>query len=274
MSSIKSKEDRIGAAISLDADLKAIETWANTWNVLFGAAKCKATTISNRRDASYGHPSLHFFGTTLEDTDSVDLLGLTVNKDLSWTPVVNKMARTASQRLGLLRRAAPYLVPSQRATIYKTMIRSKMEYASSAWMGAPPTSLSKLDAIQRRAVRIIGISEDDGKNYQIQHLGHRRAVGAITLFHRMFYGEAPELLQHLLPDRMSIDPRLRRSVRSHDQAVKISRSNLVSHQRSFLPTSAHLWNALPGQITSNQNRLSFKREVNNYLGANPSALSL
>ncbi|XP_072051972.1 uncharacterized protein [Amphiura filiformis] len=135
MSFIKSREDRLPAAASLNRDLAKIETWAKTWNVLFGAAKCKTTTISNRRDADANHPPLHFFGVTLEEAESVDLLGLTLNNNLSWNQVVTKMSKTAGQRLGLLRRASPYILPAQRAIIYKAMIRSKMEYASKLAIG-------------------------------------------------------------------------------------------------------------------------------------------
>ena len=84
MSFIKSSEDILPAAASLNQDLAKIETWAKTWNVLFGAAKCKTTTISNLRDADGNHPPLQFFGVTLEEVDSVDLLGLTLNNNLSW----------------------------------------------------------------------------------------------------------------------------------------------------------------------------------------------
>ena len=203
MSFIKSKEERIPAAASLNQDLCNIEKWATSWNVLFGAAKCKTVTISN-----------------------------------------------------------------QRAMIYKAIIRSKMEYASSAWFGATPTSLSQLDAVQRRAIRIIDLPEDDLISHQIQPLGTRREVGALTLFHRMYYGEAPELLCQLLPEHLQLDPRLRRSVRSHDLAVQIPRSNLVSHKRSFVPSAARIWNSLPEYKPSLEKRACFKKEVNRYLGDN------
>ena len=208
MSFVKSSEDRLLAAASLSRDLAKIETWANTWNVLFGAAKCQTTTISNRRDAVGNHPPLHFFGVTLEEADSVDLLGLTLNNNLSWNQVVTKMSKTAGQRLGLLRRVSPYILPAQRAIIYKAMIRSKMEYASSAWIGATPTSLAQLDSIQNRAKRVIGLPTNEYEDHRIQPLSHRRAVGAATLFHRMFYKEAPELLCQLMPDIHVHDPRV------------------------------------------------------------------
>ena len=237
-------------------------------NVLFGAAKCKTVTISNRHDATDSHPCLQFFGTTLTETETVELLGLTLSKDLSWKHNVTSMAKSAAQRTGLLRRVAPYLLPTQRAMIYKAIIRSKMEYASSAWFGVTPTSLSQLDTVQRRAIRIIDLPEDDLISHQIQPLGTRREVGALTLFHRMYYGEAPELLCQLLPEHLQLDPRLRRSVRLHDLAVQIPRSNLVSHKRSFVPSAACIWNSLPEYIPSLEKRACFKKEVNRYLGDN------
>ena len=148
-----------------------------------------------------------------------------------------------------------------------------MEYASSAWIGATPTSLAQLDSIQNRAKRVIGLPTNEYEDHRIQPLSHRRAVGAATLFHRMFYKEAPELLCQLMPDIHVHDPRLRRSVRSHDLAVEVPRSNLVSHARSFLPSTAQLWNSLPAQIPASTSRASFSREVNRFLGASSSAAS-
>ena len=113
-----------------------------------------------------------------------------------------------------------------------------------------------------------GWPEDDLISHQIQPLETRREVGALTLFHRMYYGEAPELLCQLLPEQLQFDPRLRRSVRSHDLAVQIPRSNLVSHKRSFVPSAARIWNSLPEYIPSLEKRACFKKEVNRYLGDN------
>ena len=249
-------------------DLCNIEKWATSWNVLFGAAKCKTVTISNQQDAKDSHPCLQFFGTTLTETETVELLGLTLSKDLSWKHDVTSMAKSAAQRTGLLCRVAPYLLPTQRAMIYKAIIRSKMEYASSAWFGATPTSLSQLDAVERHAIRIIDLPVDDLISHQIQPLGTRREVGALTLSHRMYYGEAPELLCQLLPEHLQLNPCLRRSVRSHDFAVQIPRFNLVSHKRSFVPSAARIWNSLPEYIPSLEKRACFKKEVNRYLGDN------
>ena len=138
---VKSWKDKLFDATSPNQDLAKIETWVKTWNVQFGATKFKTTTISNRWDADGNYPPLHFFGVTLEEADSADLLGLTSNNNLSWNQayVVTKTSKTAGQRLGLLKRLYPYILPTQRPIIFKAMLRSNMEYASSAWIGANRT---------------------------------------------------------------------------------------------------------------------------------------
>ena len=183
------------------------------------------------------------------------------------------MSKTAGQQLGLLRRVSSYILHAQRAIIYKAMIRSNMKYASSAWIGATPTSLAQLDSVQNRARGVIGLPTNEYEDHRIQQLNHLRTVGAATLFYRMFYNEAPELLCQLMPDIHVHDPRLWQSVRSHDLAVEVPRSNLVSHARSFLPSTAQLWNSFPAQIPAIRSRASFSREVNRFLGATSSAAS-
>ena len=100
---------------------------------------------------------------------------------------------------------------------------------------------------------------------QILPLHHRRTVGACTLFYRMFYGEASEVLCNLMPDIQVHDPRLRKSVRPHDLAVVIPRSNLVKHQRSFIPSTARVWNSLPEHIPKVVTKESFKMLINKHL---------
>ena len=77
------------------------------------------------------------------------------------------MSKIADQRLGLLRRVSSHILPAQRAIIYKAMIRSKMEYASSACT-AIPTSLAQLESIQNRADRVIGLPKNEYEDHRLQ----------------------------------------------------------------------------------------------------------
>ena len=79
------------------------------------------------------------------------------------------------------------------------MVRSCVEYDPTVWMAACEVELARLDSIQRRALKIINFTSDAVNKTQIQPLDERRIVGALTLLHRMYYKEAPPLLNNLVP---------------------------------------------------------------------------
>nr|CAH7714777.1 unnamed protein product [Callosobruchus chinensis] len=63
-----------------------------------------------------------------------------------------------------------YFSPSKLLTLYKAQIRPSLEYCSHIWGAAAPTTLSILDAVQRRAVRLI---DDPALTCHLQPLSHR-----------------------------------------------------------------------------------------------------
>nr|CAH7767169.1 unnamed protein product [Callosobruchus chinensis] len=69
---------------------------------------------------------------------------------------------------------------SSLLTLYKAQIRPSLEYCSHIWGAAAPTTLSILDAVQKRAVRLIG---DPALTCHLQSLGHQRAVADLSLFY-------------------------------------------------------------------------------------------
>ena len=142
-----------------------------------------------------------------------------------------------------------------------------MEYASSVWMGACPTSLSWLDAIQRRAIKIINAPPDALDKIQIQPLAQRRNVGCLTLLHRMYHQEAPSLLNGLLPKPKLVRRETRQSSCQHTATLELPQSSTTAHQRSFLPATVRLWNSLPDRIVTIRDRQKFKCEVNTFLSA-------
>nr|CAH7714899.1 unnamed protein product [Callosobruchus chinensis] len=65
------------------------------------------------------------------------------------------IATAAARKLGYPFIARKYFSPSNLLTFYKAQIRPGLEYCSHIWGAAAPTTLSILDAVQRRAIRLI-----------------------------------------------------------------------------------------------------------------------
>ena len=179
------------------------------------------------------------------------------------------MSKTAAQQLGLLRRISPYVLPAQRAIIYKAMIWSKMEYASSAWIGATPTSLAQLDSIHNRAKRVIGLPKNEYTDHRIQLLSHRmpHAQGSWSSHPLLLYvlGGGSWVVMPADANIHVYDPRLRWSVRSPDPAVEVPRSNLSAMQDHFYHLRPNYRILFLWQIPSIRSRPSFSREVNDFI---------
>nr|CAH7720997.1 unnamed protein product [Callosobruchus chinensis] len=104
---------------------------------------------------------------------------------MKWHEHVSSIATAAGKKLGYLFRARKYFSPSNLLTLYKAQIRPSLEYCSHIWGAAAPTTFSILDAVQSRAIRLIG---DPALTCHLQPLSHRRAVGDLSLFYRYSNG--------------------------------------------------------------------------------------
>ena len=113
------------------------------------------------------------------------MLGVTLGSDLSWNEHISTAAKAAARKLGLLFRSIRYYTPSQLLTLYTAQIRLCLEYGSHLWRGASKHSLATLDAIQKRAIKLI---VDPALTNSLGSLAHRRTISALSLYYRYYHG--------------------------------------------------------------------------------------
>nr|CAI5839320.1 unnamed protein product [Callosobruchus analis] len=116
---------------------------------------------------------------------------------MSWHDHVATIAKTASQKLGVLFRCRKLYTPEQLLLLYKAQIRPSLEYCSHVWGCAPKHSLKLLDSIQNRAVKLI---DTDNLTNNLHSLEDRRRVAGLSLFYRFYHGRcSSELSQIITP---------------------------------------------------------------------------
>nr|CAH7758935.1 unnamed protein product [Callosobruchus chinensis] len=92
-----------------------------------------------------------------------------------------RLQQLLEKKLGYLFRARKYFSPSNLLSLYKAQISTSLEYCSHICRLLPLLPcIIILDAVQRRAVRLIG---DPALTCHLQPLSHRRAVGDLSLFY-------------------------------------------------------------------------------------------
>src|SRR5678816_4058635 len=96
---------------------------------------------------------ISFDGSLVSPVDNINILGININKKMSYKPHITMVARAASKKLGVLFRLRDFFSSSQLLQLYKGLIRPCMEYCSHIWGGSGFTRL--LDMVESKAKRLL-----------------------------------------------------------------------------------------------------------------------
>ena len=237
------RQDSQRAVAAVNKQLKAAEEWGRVWQVDFAPNKTHAMVISRSPAAPQAvEGQLRFEGVRLPLQENIKILGVTIDRELRYDQHITSVARQTSQRVSALRRVAGSLDSRGILTLYKAQIRPCMEYGALAWMSGAATHTRRLDAVQRRALRLLG--EEAEIPASMTSLEHRRDVSALAVCHKAQVLRTPHLTQLCLP----LQPALRttRQALAGNQRVVVPLSHTSQHKRTYKARTARLWNGFTG----------------------------
>ena len=241
------RQDSLRAVATVNRQMKAAEEWGKLWQVNFAPDKTHAMVISRSPAAPQAvEGQLRFEGVRLPLEDKIKILGVAFDQELRFKQHITSVARQTSQRVSALRRIASSLDSQGILTLYKAQIRPCMEYGALTWMSGAATHTCRLDAVQRRALRLLG--EDAEIPLSMTSLEHRRDVSALAVYHKAQVLRTPHLTQLCLPPQPN--HRTTRQAEASDSRLMVPLSNSSQHQRTYKSRTARLWNcfteATPG----------------------------
>ncbi|RVE40332.1 hypothetical protein evm_015018 [Chilo suppressalis] len=251
------KEKRKNLVIELNQALDHISEWGTRNLVEFNDKKTQACAFAAKTSPFLPLPSLQ--GTTLPLQSNISMLGMEVRLDLNPKDYIETVIKTASRKLGVLNKVRRFFTPDQLCLLYKTQVRSCVEYCSHLWDGSDKYLLDALDRLQRRAIRIIG---DEEVTKHLEPLQLRRDVASLSAFYRLYHGECSEELFSLIPPSPFLQRTTRAGLRCHRLTVATIPTRTKKFGDSFLCRTIRKWNALPAHVfPPSYNLGSFKRGV-------------
>ena len=115
--------------------------------VRFNTSKCKLLTVTRKKTPITFDYTLD--GTALTSV-SEEILASPITSTLSWDSHIHTITAKANKLLGLLKRACPLLtVVSIRRSLYLSLLKSQLCYATQVWSPAYVTLNAKLEQVQR-----------------------------------------------------------------------------------------------------------------------------
>ena len=137
----------------LQVDLDRLNAWCSKWLLKFNVSKCHHLRVSSRHSTT---PEIYKIdGQTIAGCKSALYLGVTLQSNFKWNEHIDNVVKGSNRLIGLLRRNFRKAPASVKQTLYKTLVRQKLEYAASVWDPYYKKDIDKLEMCQRRAVRFI-----------------------------------------------------------------------------------------------------------------------
>ena len=277
-------DTKISRAISEESDMKglqddlnAVTEWSKRNNMTLHEDKfeyiCHAALKHNTLlELPFTNDILQYSTSKgpLSATSQVKDLGVLVRDNLSWSPHIHSICQRARQKAAWVLSVFHSRRPDVILTLYKSMVRSLLEYCSPLWNPNKIGDIQELESVQKTITSKIAGCQDLNYWERLQKLSlmslqRRRERFIMLTMWKILHGKTSNDLNIRFHERS----------RSGIQAVvpSISHESSAFHQSlydsSFAVIGPKLWNCIPSNLNSIIQFDLFKKELTAFLMSVP-----
>ena len=248
---------------ALQSALSKLHDWSKQNRLPFNAAKCSVIRFSKSVNSNMRLP--FSIGTVPVDFsyDERDL-GVLLSANLDPSRHVGVIVRRANFVLGLVKRAFAIKDVGLFLLLYKSLVRPHLEYAVQAWCPSKQKDIKKLEAVQRRATKLVPQCRGLEYSDRLQLLGiptlqARRQRGDMILTFR--------IVKRLINVDFDLFFSFARDVRSRGNSFKldIPRTNCNVRRNFFSQRVIGPWNSLPNEVVEVDDVTTFKSRFDRHI---------
>ena len=194
------------------------------------------------------------------------VLGIDIDAMLTFDGHDSNMCIKAGKQLNALQRLKGSLDQDSNMAIYKSFIMSNFNYCPLIWMFTSKTSLSKLENIQKRALRFVF---NDYQSGYTDLLHNAKVPGIKIMVLRYLAIEVFKCVKEISPaylNAMFIRKECPYALRDNSILVR-PKVNLTQYGlKSFKSYGAEIWNNLPSSFKANISLDEFKTIIKSWDG--------
>ena len=139
---------------NLQHDLIIVDKWCTLNNMAINPSKTVCKTIGPQRKLSkHIELSLSIQCITLQSVETHKLLGVHLDKNLTWNIHIDKLCKQVNIKINLLKRFSHFLTLDMEKVFYSGYISTIIEYACIVWGIGNKTNSNRIIKLQKRAAR-------------------------------------------------------------------------------------------------------------------------
>jgi hypothetical protein len=232
-----------------------ISKWSDKWLLPLNASKCVLLRIGRGKDKenidNSGSYEITVKNTTstLSRVNSTKDLGIVVDDALDFKEHTQGKINKAFSMLGIIKRNFRHMDKHTFVKIYKTMVRSHLEYAVSAWAPHLKGLVNDIERVQRRATKLVR---------QCQNMSYKERLIYLnlpTLSYRRVRGDMIEVYKILTNKVDSVvipNLELYNCTKTRGNVLKLSTSRAKYDLRKYFFSIrvTSVWNSLPDTVVN------------------------
>jgi len=221
---------------------EAVHSWGRRNRVTFDASKEHIVII---------HP-LHGWG------DTFKLLGCLIDVKLLMNEAIDNIVSHARPKMNALLRTRGIYNHKDMFQQFKTHIWGGMEYQNGVILHAAPSSLDKIDRLQRHYVHELQLTEESAfLDYNFAPPSLRRDIGILGFLHKRVLGQCHEAVVRMFPFLPVHEPWHDKQLDSH---LYESTCRQVLFSRSVFGM-VNIYNRLPQYVVDSASVSNFQKEL-------------
>lgn len=229
-----------------------------TWKMNINIAKINI--VSFNRPTTY-ITSYSYNSVAISPIPSYKYLGITFTDDLSWNSLIDNIINKSSKTLAFLWRHFFQARQDVKLMPYKTLVLSKLEYASTIWDPHKSYLVNRLVSIQSRAARFIHRNYSFNSSVsQLKDLSNLtsldvlRKLSGLSFFHKIYTSRPSFMLMYGKPSSY-ISLRYDHSLKAEPIFGRTNRFRF-----STLVLSLTNWNSLTDDSVKEQDPSVFRKK--------------
>ncbi len=221
------------------------------------------STIQHARSSSSPLTDVNVAGCAVPLTDTVKLLGVTIDRHLTFDSHVQNVCRSAFYHIRALRHIRSSLSTDMAKTVASALVNSRLDYANSVLYNTSSGNLSKLQRVQNSLARVVTYTKRAEHIHPVLHhlhwlpINYRINYKVATLAYKVRSTGSPSYLLPLVSDYVPT-----RNLRSSSQyLLNVPASRTQTARRAFSHSAPTVWNELPVDIRRSESFSSFRTAV-------------
>jgi len=244
---------------SMKEDLIKLWEWSDKNSMPFNVSKCKVMHIGRKNSRE----KYQLKGQQISETKEEKDLGVVFTENFKPSVNCSKASKAENKIIGLIRRNISNKTAEGMVILYKTLVRSILDYSISVWKPYTKKDKEKLEKVQRKYTKmIIGCK---GKTYE-QRLNKLRLT---SVDHRHYRADMIQVFK-VLNDNKNIYPAdfltlSTRTGRTNSRKLYKKMSCLDVSKYCFTSRVVDQWNVLPDKVILATDVNDFKSRLDHHM---------